>query len=297
MTGVTTHTLRKWESRYGVIEPERTSSGRRLYSPAQVRKLILLRDLIEQGHQISQLSQMSDAELEGLIGEGRSRALPAAFDEITVVGHVITAVLERERLKQVAFNLIGADGTQWLARHDGAPAPAGKMRALVIELATLSQEKAVRLLELRSSYKRLVVVYGFSGSAVVQRLLDAGIVCCKGPVTGADLLQALEVGPEEKSLLDLLHDPAIPARRFSPSSIAALAGLSPAIQCECPNHIAQLLMDISAFEQYSMECEDSDPSERALHARLRLIAAHARALFEEAMENVARAEGLKLEEE
>ena len=45
-----------------------------------------------------------------------------------------------------------------------------------------------------------------------------------------------------------------------------------------------------------MECEDQDPKERALHARLRLIAANARALFEEAVVEVAEHEGLSLTE-
>ena len=45
-----------------------------------------------------------------------------------------------------------------------------------------------------------------------------------------------------------------------------------------------------------MECEDQDPKERLLHARLRLITANARALFEEAMAEVAANEGLELNE-
>ena len=57
-----------------------------------------------------------------------------------------------------------------------------------------------------------------------------------------------------------------------------------------------LLLDISAFEQYCMECEDQDPKERLLHARLRRSTANARALFEEAMAEVAANEGLELNE-
>ena len=98
------------------------------------------------------------------------------------------------------------------------------------------------------------------------------------------------------SLVDLIDGEALPSQRFSAQSVAQLAAMAPKLQCECPNHIAQLVMDITAFERYSMECEDQNPADRAMHARLRLISAHARALFEAAIAELAEHEGLSLEE-
>ena len=219
-----------------------------------------------------------------------------AVDAVTVVGPILAATLARESASLPQLDLVTEHAVEWLnAASDTLP--AGQARALVVELPTVSPGAVGKLLQLRKgTYQRVVVVYGFTSRQTVQRLLDGGILCLKAPATAREILQNLQAEPAAESVANLLQNPAIPTHRFSQASIASLAALSPAIQCECPNHIAQLLMDISAFEQYSMECEDTDPTERELHARLRLIAANARSLFEEAMDNVARAEGLELKE-
>jgi hypothetical protein len=48
-----------------------------------------------------------------------------------------------------------------------------------------------------------------------------------------------------------------------------------------------------AFEAYSAQCESRSPSDQALHAHLYCVAAHARALLEGALKQVAQAEGLE----
>ncbi|HEY5681271.1 MAG TPA: MerR family transcriptional regulator [Pseudomonadales bacterium] len=293
-TGISTHTLRKWESRYGVIEPLRTPTGRRVFTQSQVDRLILLRDLLAQGHQIGRLSTLADDELEALASATPARSSVPEFGLVTVVGPLISAVLSREALGPAPFRLVTRPATEWLA--GGEEGSDQEAQALVVELSTLSEESCGRLLELRRGvYQRVIVVYGFAARTTLQMLLDGGIVCLKAPVDGQEVLRALAQS-EAPGVVAALADPTIPAPRFSPDSIARLAAMAPAIRCECPNHIAQLLTDISAFEEYSKLCEQGDPADRVLHARLRLIAANARALFEEAMENVARAEGLELEE-
>lgn len=294
LTGITSHTLRKWESRYHAIEPVRTDSGRRLYSQAQVDRLLLLRDLVRQGHQISGLASMSDEALRELRGAGREAAAAGLeLDRALVVGEGLpTRLAEGSSGRQMQF--VHADASAWLADPDCTDASSC---ALMVELPTINTGDVARLTQLRRDhFPRVVVVYGFANQKTLRMLMDGGVVCLKNSSTPAELLRNLEVSAEAESLVNLIDREALPSQRFSPESIAQLAALSPKIQCECPNHIAQLVMDISAFERYSMECEDLDPSERALHARLRLISAHARALFEEAMAEVAEHEGLSLVE-
>jgi hypothetical protein len=47
--GVSEATLRTWERRYGVVAPERTDAGYRLYDPAAIAALTRMRHLIEAG--------------------------------------------------------------------------------------------------------------------------------------------------------------------------------------------------------------------------------------------------------
>jgi DNA-binding transcriptional MerR regulator len=299
LTGISSHTLRKWESRYGAIEPLRTETGRRLYDQQQVRRLILLRDLIEQGHQISRLSGMSDEELTALMAESPRQAPEMTrFDRVIVVGQVLPAMLSKADAGG-EIDLVTGPAAEWLreAVETFGSERAAPDEALVVELPTVPEQCVDDLVALRRGrFARIVVIYGFAAQRTLRALMNAGMLCLKAPANPDEVLRNLHQSDRGAPVLEALEDPTVPAHRFSSESIARLAALSPKLQCECPNHIAELLLDISAFEQYCMECEDQDPKERFLHARLRLITANARALFEEAMAEVAANEGLELNE-
>ena len=68
-TGLTPATLRAWERRYGVVEPGRSEGGQRLYSDADVDRLILLRRVTEVGRAISSVAELSTRRLEGMAAE------------------------------------------------------------------------------------------------------------------------------------------------------------------------------------------------------------------------------------
>ena len=66
-TGVMSNTIRMWEQRYQVFDPERSESGARLYSESDLKKAKLLASLIENGNSISFLSRHTIEELEGMM--------------------------------------------------------------------------------------------------------------------------------------------------------------------------------------------------------------------------------------
>lgn len=83
-TGLTVETLRAWERRYGVVAPNRDSSGRRVYRPEDVLRLRRLREATERGHPIGRLAGLSDERLARLLDEApdrRARATSNAFVE------------------------------------------------------------------------------------------------------------------------------------------------------------------------------------------------------------------------
>jgi DNA-binding transcriptional MerR regulator len=89
-------------------------------------------------------------------------------------------------------------------------------------------------------------------------------------------------------------DGAPAPRRYDDATLADFAGLSSTIACECPQHVAALLMQLTHFEAYSAECAQRSPSDAALHQYLQRVAGASRALFEAALERVAIHEGLVL---
>jgi DNA-binding transcriptional MerR regulator/methylmalonyl-CoA mutase cobalamin-binding subunit len=73
-TELSTHLIRIWEKRYCAIVPKRTDSNRRLFSKAEIKRLQLLKQAVEAGHSISQISKLSSEELTRLIDDNLSNS-------------------------------------------------------------------------------------------------------------------------------------------------------------------------------------------------------------------------------
>jgi hypothetical protein len=72
-------------------------------------------------------------------------------------------------------------------------------------------------------------------------------------------------------------------RRFDDMQLAALQELRSAVKCECPNQVADLVLSLSAFEQYSHACANRNADDAKVHAMLARVTGHARALMERAL--------------
>ncbi len=63
ITGIKAATIRMWEKRYNLIEPKRTSTNIRYYDAKDIKKLLLIADLLKSGYKISELANLSFSEL------------------------------------------------------------------------------------------------------------------------------------------------------------------------------------------------------------------------------------------
>ena len=57
-TTVGTSTLRAWERRYGLLHPERTPKGHRLYSETDVQRVLKIMDLLNDGHAFPKIAEI-----------------------------------------------------------------------------------------------------------------------------------------------------------------------------------------------------------------------------------------------
>jgi len=64
ISGLSTHTIRAWEKRYGALRPDRTDTGRRQYSTEEIERLTLLSQLTNLGNSIGQIARLPDGELK-----------------------------------------------------------------------------------------------------------------------------------------------------------------------------------------------------------------------------------------
>jgi DNA-binding transcriptional MerR regulator/methylmalonyl-CoA mutase cobalamin-binding subunit len=63
ISGVKAHTIRIWEKRYGIVEPKRTESNIRFYCDTEVKKLMNIAILLQNGYKISKLAGLEEQEL------------------------------------------------------------------------------------------------------------------------------------------------------------------------------------------------------------------------------------------
>jgi methanogenic corrinoid protein MtbC1 len=61
-TGIGADTLRKWERRYGVLHPSRTTGGQRRYDPIEVARVEWLRDRLAEGFRIGEAAALLEAD-------------------------------------------------------------------------------------------------------------------------------------------------------------------------------------------------------------------------------------------
>ncbi|MDI9637426.1 MerR family transcriptional regulator [Kamptonema cortianum] len=66
-TGLSVHTIRAWEKRYGVPKTHRTDTNRRVYDASAVRHLRLLHEATNAGHSIGMISELNEEELTKLL--------------------------------------------------------------------------------------------------------------------------------------------------------------------------------------------------------------------------------------
>jgi DNA-binding transcriptional MerR regulator len=122
-TGVAPDTLRKWESRYGVLRPERTEGGQRRYSEHDVARVEWLRDRLAEGWRIGEAARLLDETSAPPLAAPdalRDALLTAAADDPPQVGPLLDqafAVLPLPvALQDVVAPVLRAIGDAW---HEG----------------------------------------------------------------------------------------------------------------------------------------------------------------------------------
>jgi DNA-binding transcriptional MerR regulator len=308
-------TLRVWERRYGVTQPMLSPSGQRLYAADDVRRLALLKQLTDLGHAIGSLARLDMTQLQQVAGTHASMLLARSTEEpagqtqvpeqpwrVAVIGAALATRLQRPALlRQLAHPV------QVLGPFADAAQAAAAVRGVSIDLVLVLEPRlhANWLDSLRAAAPALstvpkAVLYRFASEPTCAALATASTALLREPqndtVVGQWLQGALQARQPAPTAVRSLVQPAsqAPARRWDDAALADFAALSSTITCECPRHVAELLMQLSHFEAYSAECRHRDATDADLHAYLQQVAASARARFETALEHVALQEGLTL---
>jgi len=200
-----------------------------------------------------------------------------------------------------------------------AGAHPGTVDLLLWQTTGLQDGPTAELTAARAAWPgcRVAIAYRFAGPSACHSFASAGALVVREPLDDPSLgawLATLEASRPDgagQAVVDqggsgrgagAQTDPALreramaspPPRRFDDATLTEFAGLSSDVACDCPGHLAELLLQLASFETYSAECASRSPADAELHAQLHHTAGMARAMFETALERVALAEGWPL---
>lgn len=306
LTGLTDHTIRVWERRYGAVVAERAPNGRRVYRTADVEKLGFLKRLTDQGFSIGQIAGSNIEQLrEQLqsVSELSSIDVPAQID-LAVLGDCLPAQLNAHDrdLSPINVRVVDSNRDRFSADLANQSADVVVLESPILDAATTTQLTDYMTL---CGAGRGIIIYSFGRMRDLELARGSNIVVLRGPVdveqvhaavirsfTRPFVEAARPEKPPRKDVEKWHFSGAITPRLFNQQQLATLANTSTGIECECPRHLAQLVSDLSAFEIYSANCASRDDDDAALHRYLHQTTAEARALIEVALEKVADAEGL-----
>lgn len=308
LSGVPTPTLRIWEARYETFKPHKTETKHRLYTEDDVLKAILLKRLTEQGHAISAIAQLSTTDLNHLLQKQQasnhtrtSASLESHSVSIAIVGLTLASRIESKKFtRDFSHHVIRVTDIF----DTTADALSGKFQEppQILLIHTNSLHAGVQFEIHRLAEKiqavQVIVLYNFGQEPVIQSMKECGMIVRREPISDnelADLINAVLVVDTSSNSGTLKSGTLIPQRKYSDMALMKVARISSNVLCECPKHVAEIIAQLASFEQYSHECLNKSNEDAHLHAHLSAISGSARALFESALEMVAKHEGIDLD--
>lgn len=305
LTGIPPDTLRIWERRYAAVAPQRSARGGRLYSPSDVVRLRLMKQLVDAGDAIGSVARLELAQLQARAADALKLPLPAAAPAAPAS---IRLVLVGESLGPMLQAGSGAGGLNPVAVYrDLAEFQAARVEQradiLLLEQATLHDDSGAQMSRwlAHAGAARALVLYRYASTEALLRLPSSRCLALRAPLDAAALeahcvaLSRTTASDRACVVADVtaLAEP-VPARRYDDRALAQLATLSSTVKCECPRHLAELIASLAAFERYSGECESRSPRDAALHAFLHVTASRARHMIEDALDHVIEVENIQL---
>ncbi len=311
MLGMPVTTLRVWERRYGVCEAPMSGGGHRRYSMADVERLLMMRKLTQAGHAIGSIAMLDAPALLQImhragIGDVSGHTSPAPWTAV-VIGESLQRRLQAPMVARrwaTGLQVVSVFGStaEWLAAPPAAPADAVLVSTALLDGSHLEQ---IVQAASRGGARRLGIAYGYAGSQALGTCIDSGIALAREPLDEVSLMNWLgALGAPRAAAASGAHaTPSSPSppprpsptpRRFSDEALAAFASTQPTTACECPGHVADLLLRLTHFEAYSAQCAGGNPADTSLHRYLHQTAGLARGLMEQALARVAQHEGIAL---
>lgn len=304
LTGISVHTLRAWEKRHSVVNVDRSETGRRLYNTEDVYRLRLLKNLTQAGHSIGNVAPLTDEQLE--------RMLELKFDDITHKApekHSLSLALFSERRTDIQQLSPAIQQRLDIALHTQEPGELRELLAgkrvftVVLIFDTLLKHQLRLLRQLKETEPRhnYFVVFSTAQREVIDELNNLGLTLIRAPIGNDKLFEkvlahsAIDGASQDATVQRVLAAGEVPPHKFSRKQLERLANFPSAIDCECPQHLANLVRELTVFESYCQSCASKNLQDAALHNEIFKITAQARAMMEQGISLILEAENINID--
>jgi DNA-binding transcriptional MerR regulator len=307
IVGMPANTLRVWERRYGLQCSQLDGQGHRLYSADDVQRIASLRQLTLQGHAIGVVAGLTQDALSDLLSTqdqvreiAQTLAQPVrSARQLLVVGAALATRINRAAPRRQLRIVATLNGLPEALAADGAAGTAGPADALLLHLPSLhtQQVEEIAAAAKARALPRVLVVYGYSNSQALRRCAELGLQPWRDTHNDRSLvgwilecLGASRSAPPAAPAVASGEQAPLTPPQYDESTLVDWATRKTEVACECPAHVAELLLRLQQFEAYSADCEHRSDEDRQLHERLHQLAGTARLLFERAMHLLAEHE-------
>lgn len=191
-----------------------------------------------------------------------------------------------------------------------AKAPTLRPGVLVLDLDLVGPEplERTRRIQTAAGSDLVVILYKFAKRDLVGKLAEQGSRLIKAPISLRalrtqmmsviirDIFRKDEGRTNESAEVvpNLMPGPPPPARLFTSAQLGRLQEIATAVDCECPNHMSDILQRLQAFEDYSAVCESKDDKDAQIHHMLYVHTGQARHLMEEALQVLVKYENIQI---
>jgi CheY-like chemotaxis protein len=152
MVGIPAATIRNWEDRYGIVTPERSEGGHRLYSRAQVEQLRFVKRELARG--------LQPADAHRVLAEGMESRDPKPLDGEDGSRSLILLADRNSYAVELAETWLRTEGYEVVVASD----------ALEAECASAERHPDLAVVE--------IMISGGRGAELCRRLKERGVPSC-----------------------------------------------------------------------------------------------------------------------
>jgi MerR family transcriptional regulator, light-induced transcriptional regulator len=112
ISGIKAHTIRIWEKRYQLIEPERLDNNRRVYSELEFKRFMKISALYKMGYKPSRIRDLGPDDIQNILTEDNENIfIENMIDELKSfnlleIEKLIYNIIDRPNLEQAYFEFI-----------------------------------------------------------------------------------------------------------------------------------------------------------------------------------------------